>query len=74
VAYWLLGAPPDYKPAMLYSLGAMTTYGNTNVQLGDKWLLLGALEALNGMLLFGLSTAFLFVMIQKILIIFGTRE
>jgi hypothetical protein len=34
--------------------------------LEEQWQLMGALEALNGMLLFGLTTAFLFAMIQKV--------
>jgi hypothetical protein len=51
---------------MLYSLSAMTTYGHANLYLKDHWRLMGALEALNGMLLFGLTTAFLFAMIQTI--------
>ena len=34
---------------------------------------MGALEALNGMLLFGLTTAFLFAMIQRVWPI-GSRE
>jgi len=38
---------------MLYSLSAMTTYGHANLFLKDRWQLMGALEALNGMLLFG---------------------
>jgi len=59
-AYLLLGALGDYKAAMLYSLDAMTTYGHTNVHLNSHWELLGAMEALQGMLLFGLTTAFLF--------------
>jgi hypothetical protein len=65
-AYWLLGALPDTKSAVLYSLGAMTTYGSSGFDLKEHWRLMGALEALNGMLLFGLSTAFLFAMIEKI--------
>lgn len=32
----------------------------------DRWQLLGALEALNGWLLFGLTTAFLFAVIHKV--------
>jgi hypothetical protein len=51
---------------MLYSLNAMTSYGHENLSLEDHWHLLGALEALNGTLLFGLSTAFLFAVIQKV--------
>jgi hypothetical protein len=66
VAYRLLGALPDNKSAMLYSLGAMTTYGHATISLEDRWQLMGALEALNGMLLFGLTTAFLFAMIQRV--------
>lgn len=66
VAYRLLDALPDTKSAMLYSLSAMTSYGNSNTMLPDRWRLMGALEALNGMLLFGLSTAFLFAMIQRV--------
>jgi len=57
---------PDAKSAMLYSLNAMTTYGHESVSLAPHWQLMGALEALNGMLLFGLTTAFLFAMIQEV--------
>jgi MFS superfamily sulfate permease-like transporter len=65
-AYRLLGALPDNRSAMLYSLGAMTTYGHATVFLEARWQLMGALEALNGVLLFGLTTAFLFAMIQHV--------
>ena len=65
-AYRFLGALPDTKAAMLYSLSAMTSYGHANLFLEEQWQLMGALEALNGMLLFGLTTAFLFAMIQKV--------
>ena len=65
-AYLLLGALPNTKSAMLYSLSAMTSYGHANLFLEEQWQLMGALEALNGMLLFGLTTAFLFAMIQKV--------
>ncbi len=65
-AYRFLGAIADSKSAMLYSLSALTTYGHANVFLDPKWQMMGALEALNGMLLFGLTTAFLFAMIQRV--------
>jgi hypothetical protein len=72
-AYRLLGALPDTKSAMLYSLGAMTTYGHVELFLEAHWQLMGALEALNGMLLFGLTTAFMFAVIQKVWPL-GSRE
>ena len=56
---------PDTKSAMLYSLNAITSYGHANLFLEDKWQLMGALEALNGELLFGLTAAFLFAMIRE---------
>ena len=59
-AYRRLGALPDGRTAMLYSLNAITAYGHTELVLAPHWRLMGALEALNGMLLFGLTTAFLY--------------
>ena len=66
LAYVALGALPDVKSGMLYSLSALTTYGHARLHLALHWRMLGALEALNGMLLFGLTTAFLFSMIQRV--------
>ena len=65
-AYRLLGALPDNRTAMLYSLNAITSYGHTNIDLAKHWQLMGAMEALNGWLLFGLTTAFLFGMLEKV--------
>jgi hypothetical protein len=64
-AYRLLGASPDNRSAMLYSLNAMTSYGHANLYLAPRWEMMGALEALNGWILFGLTTAFLFAVIEK---------
>ena len=63
-AYVALGARPDFASAMLYSLSAMTSYGHANLFLAKEWQLMGAIEALNGMMLFGLSTAFLFAVLR----------
>jgi hypothetical protein len=64
-SYRVVGAASDNRSAMLYSLSAMTTYGHENVRLAAGWQLMGALEALNGWILFGLTTAFLFSVLQK---------
>ena len=66
VAYVELGALSDARLAMLFSLNAMTAYGHDNLGLEAHWRLLGALEALNGVILFGLTTAFLFSVLQGI--------
>jgi hypothetical protein len=65
VAYRYLGALHDNKSAMLYSLEATTTYGHATLTLAPSWQMMGTLEALNGWILLGLTTAFLFTVMQK---------
>ena len=64
-AYHQLRALPDIREALLYSLSAITTYGHAELFLAPHWRLMGALEALNGLLLFGLTTAFLYAHVQR---------
>lgn len=67
VAYHLLGTlGGGQKQAMLYSISVMTTVGGTNLHLDPSWALMGPLEALDGWILFGLTGAFLFALIQKV--------
>ena len=44
----------------------MTSYGHVDLHLAPHWQLMGALEALNGMILLGLTTAFLYGTIQRV--------
>jgi len=64
--FLFLGALPNARTAILYSLNAITAFGHVNFYLSDRWQLMGALEALNGWILFGLSTAFLFGLVQRV--------
>ncbi len=64
--YLWLGALPDWRDAMLYSLGAITSYGHAPIFLEDPWRLLGPIEAVNGLILFGLTTAFLYAAIHEV--------
>jgi len=65
IAYRLLDTKMDFKSAMLYSMSAITSYGHANLYLEPRWQLMGTLEALDGWIVFGLTTAFLFAVIQK---------
>jgi hypothetical protein len=65
-AYLILGASADFNSSMLYSLNAITSYGHTDLLLNEHWRLMGGLEALNGWLLFGLTAAFLFAIMQAV--------
>jgi hypothetical protein len=72
--YWTLSALPDGRSALLYSFGAMTTYGHAPFYLAPHWQLMRTLEALNGMILFGLTTAFLYQIIRDVLPNVGMLE
>lgn len=60
VVYVGLGALPSPADAALYSVDSMTTRGASGLFLASQWRMMGAVEAGDGMLLFGISTAFLF--------------
>ncbi len=63
-AYLWVGALGSPEAAILYSVDAMATRGASGLTLQPHWRILGALEAANGMLLFGISTAFIFSVMQ----------
>jgi hypothetical protein len=63
-AYLWLGALDSPLDALLFSIDSMSTRGASGLTLQPHWQLMGALEAVNGMLLFGLSTAWLFTVGQ----------
>jgi hypothetical protein len=61
-AYLWLGALDSPMDALLYSLDSMSTRGASELTLQQPWHMMGALEAVNGMLL--VSTAYLFSVMQ----------
>ena len=63
-AYWGLGALDSSTDASVYALATMTTFEIPGLTLPPRFQMLSALEAMNGVLLFGISTAFLFAVIQ----------
>ena len=63
-AYLWLGAVESPEAALLYSLDTMATRGASGTVLQPHWQMMGALEAVDGMLLFGISTAFIFTVTQ----------
>jgi hypothetical protein len=63
-AYVWLGALNSPKDAILYSLDSMTTRGASGLMLEQHWQMMGALEAVDGMLLFGISTAYIFAVMR----------
>ena len=64
VAYLWLGALESPIDALLYSVDSMSTRGASGLKLQQHWQMMGALEAVNGMLLFGVSAAYIFAVMQ----------
>ena len=63
-AYLWLGALASPSEAILYSVDSMSTRGASGLILEPGWRMMGALESVDGMLLFGMSTVFIFAVIQ----------
>ena len=63
-AYLWLGALESPIDALLYSVDSMSTRGASGLTLQQHWRMMGALEAVNGMLLFGVSAAYIFAVMQ----------
>jgi hypothetical protein len=63
-AYVRLGAFGSLADALLYSLGSLTTAGASGLNLEWHWRMMGALESVNGVLLFGISTAYIFAVMR----------
>jgi hypothetical protein len=64
-AYVWFGALASPNDAILYSLDSMTTRGASGLSLEPHWRIMGALESANGMLLFGISTAYIFAVMNQ---------
>lgn len=61
--YLQLGVLTAMPDAIVYSLGAMST-GGSGLIVPVQWRLMGAIESINGVLLFGISTAFLLTLMR----------
>ncbi len=54
----------DFESSLYFSLTSYTTIGYGDVLLPERWRLLGAIEGVSGVLLCGVSTAFIFAVIS----------
>jgi hypothetical protein len=66
-AYLGLGVLPRVEPALYFSTVAYSTLGESGSMLPRAWRIVGAMESINGMLLIGWSTAFLFQVLSHLL-------
>ena len=62
--YLFLGALESIEKAVYFSTVTFTTLGFGDIVLDEEWRLLSSFEAANGLLMFGWSTALVFVGVQ----------
>jgi hypothetical protein len=67
VALLLCGEMENFETAFYCSAENYTALGYGDVLLSARWRLLGPLEAINGLLLFGLSTAVMFAVLSRLI-------
>ena len=67
------GELPSFEAAAYFSFVTFTTLGYGDITLSEGWRLLSGIQALNGILLVGWSTAVLFAVVQRIWQGFWTR-
>ncbi len=67
VVYLLCGEIASFQQAFYCSAQNYTALGYGDVHLSERWQLLGPLEAVNGLLLFGLSTAIMFAVLSRLI-------
>jgi hypothetical protein len=66
VVYVICGEFDDFGTAYYHSAVNYTSLGYGDLIMSPSWKLLGPLETANGMLLFGVSTAMIFAVIQRL--------
>jgi hypothetical protein len=66
IAYAIVGVAPAGTDLVYFAFVNYTTLGYGDVTPLQRWHLLGPMTAMNGVLLFGWSTAVIFAVLQKV--------
>ena len=60
------GVLPTLEEATYFAVVTFSTLGYGDIVLGPDWRLLGSLAAVNGVIVFGWTTALVFIVVQKV--------
>ena len=74
LAYLMVDIAPPGSDLIYFAFVNYTTLGYGDVTPLQRWHLLGPMTAMNGVLLFGWSTAVIFAVLRKTMVINGTEE
>jgi len=64
--YQLGGCFPDFETSFYFSATSYSTVGYGDVILPHQWRILGSVEGVTGVLMFGWSTGVLFAIVQQV--------
>jgi len=67
VAFLMVGEISTFERAFYFSTQNYTALGYGDIAVSQRWRLLGPLEAINGILLFGLSTGVIFAVMSQLI-------
>lgn len=73
-AYWMVDAAPAKVDLVYFAFVNYTTLGYGDVVPVERWRLFGPMTAMNGVLLFGWSTAVIFEVLRRTLPRLDARE
>jgi hypothetical protein len=65
LAYFIVGAAPEGSNLVYFAFVNYSTLGYGDITPNRDWQLLGPLTAMNGVLMFGWSTAVIFEVLRK---------
>ena len=63
--FWLAKCLPNFESSFYFSAVTYATIGYGDLVLPKEWRMLGPIEGFTGILMFGLSTAFFFIVVSK---------
>ncbi|MEZ5199484.1 MAG: potassium channel family protein [Bacteroidales bacterium] len=66
ITYMMLGAVEVFENALYFSIVTYTTLGYGDITLTENYRLLASLQAANGIIIFGWSTAITMAVVQKL--------
>jgi len=67
LSFVLCGEFSNFAGALYFSGNTYTTLGDSTTVLSARWRLLAPVEAANGMLMFGVTTAIIFAVIHRLI-------
>jgi len=66
LSFVLCGEFSNFAAALYFSWNTYTTLGDSTTVLSARWRLLAPIEAANGMLMFGVTTAIIFAVVHRL--------